>query len=97
MVCGVWFCGGSVGVWCVVCGFVEDLWCGGWKLISIEFSAEERGKEGSTVRERCYNTLLSMETQFLEQLLLLRKWIKCIVCVTYLLALPLITRRERTK
>ena len=37
---------------CVVCGFVEDLWCGGWKLISIEFSAEERGKEGSTVRER---------------------------------------------
>ena len=45
---------------------------GGWKLISIEFSAEERGKEGSTVRERCYNTLLSMETQFLEQLLLSR-------------------------
>ena len=72
-----------MGVWCVVLwrirggrcvvgGFVEDLWCGGWKLISIEFSAEERGKEGSTVRERCYNTLLSMETQFLEQLLLSR-------------------------
>ena len=56
MVCGFvedpWVC----GVWCVVCGFVEDLWCGGWKLISIEFSAEERGKEGSTVRERGVTT-----------------------------------------
>ena len=48
-----------------------------WKLISIEFSAEESLREREAAlceREHSYNILLSMVTDFFwDQLLLLRK------------------------